>query len=76
MLPFPVKIYLSEIFTRATPGSSLVSNKKTNYMALSPGVDFGLYPGRLSISSVMTISEKGIGALLSGVAFSSLSEVN
>ena len=27
MLPFPVKIYPFEIFTRATPGSSLVSYK-------------------------------------------------
>ena len=27
MLPFPVKIYIFEIFTRATPGSSLVINK-------------------------------------------------
>ena len=26
VLPFPVKIYIFEIFTRATPGSSLVFN--------------------------------------------------
>ena len=30
MLPFPVKIYQFKIFTRATPGSSLVYNKNTD----------------------------------------------